>query len=443
MKKIMYAWLLAMMLSTQSFAAEQKKDKKPESMAVEIDALEEKKPQVSSFTLDEAINKALEKSPRMQASQSVVDAAKGSIQQAGLYTNPSIGVEAENVAGGGQYSGIDSAEITYGISQTIEIGGKRGARQNVANRELEIAGKEYLASGLDLIRDVSNAYNEAVAAKESLELVQEQRALAKDVLKTVTGRVNEAASPLIQKSRAEVEYASSAITLDKAQKRYELALKNLETLTGVPIGNLDVENFYKTTEPLKSKADKSLNPDFTKLDLSIEKAGALAELEEANAIPDPSVSLGVRDFRDTNDQAFVLGVSIPIPLFNANQGNIARARSEVTRIEADKKQAELDYSIKLANAESNMASSYVRIKTLKNDVTPSAKDAFSLAKQGYKLGRFSYMEVLDAQRSLFDVKNQYLDALKEYHASEAEIERLTAKHLDKFETKKIEVTENE
>ncbi len=430
-----------MMLPAQSFAVESK-EKEPESIKKEIDALE-KKSVTPSFTLEDAVSKALENSPRIRASQSVIDAAKGGVTQAGLYTNPSIGVDAENIAGTDQYSGINSAEITYGVSQTIEIGGKRVARQNVAERELAIAGKEYLANGLNLIRDVELAYNEAVAAKEGLELVQEQRKLSKDVLKTVTGRVNEAASPLIQKSRAEVEYASSAITLDKAQKRYELALKNLETLTGVPAGNLDTESFYKAEEPLKAKADKTLNPDFTKLDLSIEKAAAYAELEEANAIPDPSVNLGVRDFRDTNDQAFVLGVSIPIPVWNSNQGNIARARSEVTRIEADKKQAELDYSIKLANAESEMASSYVRIKTLKGDVTPSAKEAFKLAQQGYKLGRFSYMEVLDAQRSLFDVKNQYLDALKDYHAANAEIERLTAKHLDKLENKKTEVTANE
>lgn len=395
-----------------------------------------------SFTLDEAVNKALENSPRLQSSRSSVEAAKGGILQAGVYTNPSIGVEAENVAGGGQYSGIDSAEITYGVSQVIEIGGKRGARQNIANTELELAGNEYLVNGLDLIRDVSNAYNEAVAAKESLELVKEQRALAKDVLKTVTGRVNEAASPLIQKSRAEVEYASSAITLDKAQKRYDLALKNLATLTGTPSGNLDTENFYKATPPLKNEGLKE-TPELTKLDLSLERSKALAELEEANSIPDPSVSLGVRDFRDTNDQAFVLGISIPIPVFNSNQGNIARARSEITRIEADKKQAELDQDIKLANAESEMASSYVRLKTLKNEVTPPAKEAFSLAKQGYKLGRFSYIEVLDAQRSLFDVKNQYLDALKDYHASNAEIERLTAKHLDKLKNKEIEVSKYE
>lgn len=414
----------------------QSPDAKP-SDSIELLEIPKSAAAESGLTLEKAIAKALAESPRIKSSVSGILSAQGGLTQAGVYTNPSVGIDAEDVAGGGPYKGVDSAQVTFGVSQLIEIGGKRDARQNIASKEVELANQEYKTSALDLIKDVTAAYIEAVAAQENLELAKEQRELAGDVLKNVSHRVNEAAAPLIQRSRADVEYASSAITLDSAQNRSTVALKNLSALIGekVVIPRVESESFYNITKPAKLDLQEQLkqNPDLTKLDLSLERSKALVELEEANAVPDPSINLGVRDYRADKTQALVLGFSIPLPIFNANEGNISKARHEANRLEFDNKQVATNYNAKLANAQTELNSDYIKVKTLKEQITPAAKEAFKLAKEGYNLGRFSYLDVLDSQRTLFGVREQYIEALKDYHLQNAEIERLTAANLNKIE----------
>jgi cobalt-zinc-cadmium efflux system outer membrane protein len=198
---------------------------------------------------------------------------------------------------------------------------------------------------------------------------------------------------------------------------------------------LDTEKFYAVAEPVEASAENlEQSPDANRLNLSLERSKALAKLEEANSVSDPILNLGVRDLKENDSQAFVLGVSIPLQIFDTNSGNIARAKHEVNQLEADNKQAKLDYQIKLNSAESELRSSYLRAKTLKNEIIKSAEEAFKLAKQGYILGRFSYLDVLDTQRTLFDVETQYIESLKDYHFQKTEIERLTAKQMDKLET---------
>ena len=146
------------------------------------------------------------------------------------------------------------------------------------------------------------------------------------------------------------------------------------------------------------------------------------------AIPDPTISAGIRDFRDTGDKAFVAGISFPIPIFNANRGNIERARQELSKTEFDKDTSALSINTNLVKEKSEMETSYQQAVALRDKILPSAEKAFRLSREGYGVGKFPYLEVLDAQRTLFDTREQYLATLKTYHTSRAEVERLTAVH---------------
>ncbi len=432
-------WLLcATILSSQSAFAEDaaKVENTTTAPAVAV-ALPEQK--TSGLTLDAAIAKALAQSPRLQGFGSGVAAAKGEQRQAGAWVNPEVGVQAENVAGQGSYKGFDSAEVTYGVTQEITIGGKISARESIAGKGLEIASLQQQAAALDIIRDVTTAYAEAVAAEENVRLATEQKELAEDVLKSVSVRVGAAAAPLMQKSRAEVERSTATIAQDKAARERTIALKNLAALMGepVPVFTLDHSAFYAATKPDSAALDEKLkaNPDIVRLNASLEQSKGRLDLEKANAIPDPRLSVGVRDFRGSGDQAFVVGVSLPIPVFNANGGNIAKARSEVSRAEQDNQQTTLNTSAELTQARERMENAYLQAETLKTEILPSADKAFRLAREGYGLGRFPYLEVLDAQRSLFGVKQQQIAALKDFHAARASVERLTAAHLAMIQNK--------
>lgn len=388
--------------------------------------------------LDEAIDRALSTSPRLKASIAAVAASRGERRQAGALPNPELSYSKENFRAGPAYKAISPGQNVYGVTQLIEVGGKVAARKDVAERGVEIAGLDSQAVALDLIRDVTVAYADAVATEESVRLAAEQKALADDVLKSVSVRVEAAASPLIQQSRAEVERSSALVALEGAKRERTIARKTLATLlgSGDTSFKLDKKPFFSIAKP-KTRADAERlknNPDLLKLSTSLEQSRARLDLERANAVPDPRLSAGLIEIGSVRDKALVVGVSLPIPVFNANRGNIERAQAEVARTEQENRSVALSLGADLTRAEQQMESAYAQAHALEAQILPSAQRAFSLAREGYVMGRFAYLEVLDAQRALFGVKQQRIAALRAYHAARADLDRLVAYHGDKLGT---------
>lgn len=382
-------------------------------------------------TLENAVQRAVAHSPLLKASMAALGASQGERRQAGMWVNPEASVDAENVGGQGPYRGLSSAEVTYGVSQLIEIGGKRSARFKVADQGVTLAGFDQEAARLDLIRDVHLAYIDAIAAQEQITLMREQKELAEEVMKTVNQRVNAAREPLIQKSKAQVTLSSSAIALDKAERQLIAAKKKLAAYWGNPSESYGLDSaalFNLSAPPPLATTDASWknNPDFARFDAEINKSRAALELEQANAIPDPRISAGFRDFRDSGDHAFVVGVSLPIPVWNRNQGNIDKARHELARTESNKEAVALTISAELTRAQAELETAYHQAAALKDTILPAAKKAFALSREGYGIGKLSYLEVLDAERTLYETRAQYQDALRDYHKQRAEMERLTA-----------------
>jgi cobalt-zinc-cadmium efflux system outer membrane protein len=385
-----------------------------------------------TITLEYAIRQALERSPVLKSSQAAADASKGAQRQAGAFPNPDLGIEADNVGGAGTYRGFDSAEVTLGVTQLVEIGGKRSARQARADHEHAIAHAELAAARLDLIRDVKIAYVEAVAAGAAVALAEKEKSLASEILQNVTKRVNAAAEPLFQKSKSEVALATSEIALDKARRDYTIARKRLAALwgSGDTDFSLDSSRFFELTQPQRPPAVRRFadNPMLLRWQAEVARSEAGYALEQANAIPDPRLSAGVKEFRATDERALVVGVSIPIPVFDRNGGNIARARSEVTKAASGKRSAEITLDTELTRSQQELENAYREAQVLKTRIIPSAEEAYRLSRQGYGAGKFPYLEVLDAQRTLVGARAQYNDSLKTYHSKYAEVERLTASY---------------
>ncbi len=385
-------------------------------------------------TLDMAVQKALANSPRLRASAAVMAASKGERSQAGAWVNPDISAEAENVGGKGPYRGLQSAEVTYGVSQLVEIGGKRSARIGMAEQGVTLAGFDNETARLDLVRDVQLAYADAIAAQEQIKITTEQQELAKEVLSVVSQRVGAAREPMIQKSKAEVALSTSTIAHDRAERALATSKRVLASLWGGADDPYELDNaaFFTIAKPLPLAGATGAwknNPDFARFDAELARSRAALDLEKANSVPDPRISAGVRDFRESNERAFVVGLSLPIPVFNLNRGNIEKARQEVTRTESLKDNAALSLSSELTRAQAELDMAYYQAVTLKDTILPAAQKAFALSRQGYGEGKFSYLEVLDAQRTLFETRSGYQAALRDYHRGRADVERLTATHL--------------
>lgn len=385
------------------------------------------------LALDQAIAWALEKSPLLAASRSRADAATASRSQAGALPNPELSIEAENIYG--DYDGTDDAEITYGLSQLVELPGKRGNRVRMAESEKTRIHYERDAAQLDLIRDVTIAYAELVTAQEELALLEEERALATEVRDSVAAKVDAGKEPPIQKNKAQIELSSSQIALERAGRTLTAKRQALAAMLGGDAGNFAVQKDSLPTpqepQPLESYRPRlALTPDAKGLEANVAQAQAALSFERANAFPDPTLSFGVKEAREDDTQAFVAGVSFPIPVFNMNRAGIARAGHELNATSMDHRGGKLALETALAEMYGDFVSAYREAGVLHTTILPGAEEAFSSARQGYDAGKFGYLEVLDAQRTLFDARRQYNEAVLDYHRQRAAIERLTAVHAD-------------
>lgn len=385
-----------------------------------------------AMSLKQAIERALDNSPRLKSSQASYLARQGERRSASALPNPGIGLDVENVGGSKQLRDSNPRQTTFGVNQLIEIGGKRSARTDIAEQGVTLAQYDNVAARLDLIRDVELAYADAVAAQAQVAIAEDEKKRATAMLKTVKQRVGAAREPLIQQSKAEVTYASAEIGVEQAQKQLITTKKALSVLwQGDENFTLDDAAFYNITPPTKLIASSDTlksNPDFARYENEVLKSKAALDLEKANAIPDPTISAGVRNYEGFGGQTFVVGVSFPIPIFNANRGNIEKARQELSKTEFDKDTSALTLNANLVKEQGELETAYQQAISMKEKILPSAEKAFRLSREGYGVGKFPYLEVLDAQRTLFDTREQYLNTLKNYHRAKAEVERLVAEH---------------
>lgn len=387
------------------------------------------RPKAGPLSLEDAVDRALAASPSLRAASAGIDAARGSERQAGLLPNPELSFEAEDFKGSGQYREFDSAQYAYSVSQEIQLGGKRSARRSIARAEREAAEFGSQATRLELIQAVTIAYFEAAAADRSLALAEELEGIAKRVLNNVNERVKAAREPDIQLAKAEVALATASSARQRAENARDAARQALARYWGDITLSDQISTADLYTLPMPEALDiyqarLSYSPDIVRFTRLRDAREADHRLARAEAVPDPKLSVGFRQYRDTRDDALVAGISIPFPVFNRNQGDIARARAEVVKADSERQQAELDQARALSQAWSQWRSASVDAASLRERILPQGEKAFRLALTAYDTGRFSYLEVLDAQRTLFEARTEQIDALKRLHISRAEVERL-------------------
>ena len=385
------------------------------------------------LSLHEAIKAALDGSPIMGSATAQNEAMKAATSQAGALPNPELSVEAENIGGDGPYEGFDGAEVTYGVSQLIELSGKRAGRAGVAGSEEQKSLYRRDAARLDLIRDVVTAYAAVAAAEEELKILHEEKELAANVYNSVAAKVDAGKEPPIQKNKAGIELSSSTIALERAERSVETARKVLANLMGGQTNNFvispDTLPDMKQPDGIATYAAMlDSSPDVLMYDANIGTAQSNLSLEKANAVPDPTINFGVRDFREDKEQAFVAGVSFPLPVFDMNRAGVRRAGHEYNAAMLDKAQAKLSAEMELARSYEAIANAYREHQVLKETVLTGAQEAFDVAREGYSAGKFGYLEVLDAQRTLFDARKQSTQSMLDYYRELAVIDRLTAIH---------------
>ncbi|MDW3094692.1 MAG: TolC family protein [Gammaproteobacteria bacterium] len=385
---------------------------------------------VDLLTIENAIGRALEFTPRLQSAASRMDAAQGAQLQASLLPNPELAFEAENFSGNDDFGSTNSAEYTLSLNQKIELGGKRDARKQVAQASYAVAQEGLSIERLNIIKDVHSAYVNVLANTQSVKLAIEQEQLAKDILANVSKRVQSAAESAIQQSKAEVTVANSLILREQTNQQLQIARHNLAKLWGESSfdDSLNHQYLFQLDEPMTyevylERLDEL--PDVQQFIHQKSQMDSLFDLANTEKIVDPVVSIGVRRFEEGSDNAFLVGVSVPLQIFNKNQGNIAQAQAESLQAQSDAQQFELNLKQALFENWQTWKTAFMEAAHMKTKLIPAAEQSFHLAQSAYNRGRFTYLEVLDAQRTLIEAQNQYLSTLRNYHTARINVKRLT------------------
>ena len=390
------------------------------------------------ITLRKALALALMHNPQLNAYSWDVRVSQARQLQAALWPNPKLEVEVEEVGGPGDRSGFDAAETTIALSQLIEMGGKNRKRVKVASLEKKLAGFDYQAKKLDVFTDVTKAFIEVLAAQQRLKLTKEIMRSSEELVGTVARRVDAGKDSPLEKTKAAVAYSNVKIQHQKAKQNLEFARKKLaSTWAGQKPKFENVEGNLDSLAPLPSIDQLtyliSQNPDIARQFLEIDKGKASLELEKANAISDIKLSGGMQRFSETDDNAIVFGISIPLPIANRNQGRRMEAAYKLAGAREKQRAARTRIQMKLVKAYQLLSNSHTEATELDKNVLQAAQSVFEASKTAYTQGKRDYLHVLDAQRTLFEAKAQYIEALSAYYKARTDVERLIGQRIDTIE----------
>lgn len=392
------------------------------------------KDSAAPLTLSQALALTLKHNPELSAFSHELRAGEATVLQAGVLPNPVLGIEADNLNNDRLRQDGDRTTAIQ-IGQLIELGGKRAARIRIAEAGRDLANWDYEAKRIDVLSRVSQHFIDTMAAQQARELAAESLKLAQNVAAAVARRVQAGKVSPIEETKARLALSAAQIEAEQAERQLAAARRNLSSMWGnaapaftSAAGDLESLSALPGYEQLADRIRNS--PDLARWSTEINQRQAAIDAEKAKAIPDITVSVGKRRFSQFEDYAYMVGLSIPLPLFDRNRGGILAAHRQLDRAMDEQRAAENRLLAELAQNFQRLSAIRAEIATLRNDILPGARSAYEGATKGYQLGKFGILDVLDAQRSLFQARSQHLKALADYHRGSNDLERLIGGPLD-------------
>ncbi|MBA3049910.1 MAG: TolC family protein [Alphaproteobacteria bacterium] len=361
------------------------------------------------ITLAEALARAAATSPTLAAAEADVAAAEGRARQSGFRPNPELGVEVENFAGTGAFSGLRDAETTVSVGQRLELGGKRPARQRAAEAQVVAARLRLSVARADLLKDVRDAYAEAFADSRRVELAREQFLRAENLQTIATELVDAGREPPLRALRARTAAFEAVARVRAAEAEYGQAQRALAALWGgaddlpEPVAPMDEAVPAVVVDPAEAL-------DVRLAEAEVASSVAVVARERTLSRPDVTVSVGARQFRGSDDTALVVGASLPIGIFDRNQGNIAAANAERMGAEARRNAALAQAIRRTRDAQAALRTAEARLIFLETRAEPEAIEAVRIAREGFSAGRFTLLDVLDAEEALNTVQSELITA---------------------------------
>jgi cobalt-zinc-cadmium efflux system outer membrane protein len=386
------------------------------------------------LSLRAVLSLAIARSPELQSFSWEIRARDARALQAGRLPNPQLHTELEDVGGSGNRVGFEETETTVRLSQLIELGGKRGKRQNLAQLGRALATWDYEGKRLHVLGETSKAFIQVLGAQERVALAGELARLASELVRAVGAQVDAGGAPPMESTRANVALGKAEIEKSRAEQELIAARSALAASWGStrPTFSRVVGDLSKLSPPPSSDElfrRLETNPDLARWETELQERRATLSVEQAGRIPDVTVGAGGRHFSDNGDNALVFELSVPLPVFNRNDGAIAEAEHRLSKARADRSAAYVTVHAAVSTASARLTAAYDQAGRLRTRVLPQAEASLAGAVNAYRKGLFRIVDVLDAQRTLFELRADYVASLESYHLLAAEVERLTATPL--------------
>src|SRR5437016_8194794 len=383
-------------------------------------------PEQKTINLEELQRMALQNNPTFRQSAANIQAAEGRKKQSGLYPDPAIGYQGEQIRGGSFHGG----EEGFFVQQDIVLGGKLGLNRKIFDQELKQAQTEGEEQKLRVVTNVRMSYIQALAAQQTLELRQNLSKLANDAVETShqLANVGQADAPDVLESEVEAQQAQLAVTM--AEQNQQRAWKALAAVVGIPrLPLMNLEGRLEDTLPVNADelVEKIVNesPAVRIAELGVKRAEAALARAKREPIPDVQIRGGMQQNGELLSAPSGKAVGLQgfadvggrIPIFNRNQGNIATAKADAERTKREVERVKLVLRERAASVVQTYTYSQTAVERDKNQMIPRAQKAYEMYTKKYQEMAAAYPQVLISQRTLMHLEVSVITALKTFTTS--------------------------
>src|SRR5882757_826735 len=372
--------------------------------------------------------------PTLKQANAFVRRSQEQARQAGLYPNPSVGYQGEQIRGG-SYGGGEQGGF---VQQTVVLGGKLGLRRGIYEQQkrsdqIGVEEQTYRVHG-----DVQQAFYDALTAQATVQLRQRLLGVALDAVETVhqLANVGQADAPDILQTEVETEQAK--VDYVTAQRQYLQAFRTLSALAGkgdLPVSLLQGELEKAPDLNAEQMVDSIVADSPTVKRAQQEAAVAQARLKDAKreSVPDLQLRAGEQyngeqvsqnPTKAAGAQSFA-SAGVNIPLWNRNQGNVEAAKAEIERANQDVLREQLYLRQQAAPLAQSYLSAQFEADRYKTQLIPRAARAYELYLKKYQNMAQAYPQVLVSQRTFFQLQISYLVALHDVWKSAIALENYT------------------
>lgn len=385
----------------------------------------------NAITLQQALDASLRHNPQLGSYSFRRAALAGARETARLRPETQVQVDVENIGGSGNYSGVDAAELTLSFASLLELNGQRASRIAATSARQQQLASEQRVALLDVVAAVTSQFVNLLAAQERVRLAQEAQQLAHNLVTSLTKRVQAGSTPQAELMRARAAQAHTQIAVDNAQASARSAALQLSAYwaDASPAFTQARGDLFALTNPgslldwqrqLDNNPDLRLLADTTRL--------RTAELRSAQAEGKATMGwrAGIRHWQDTDEQALVLGVDIPLASGRRARGALQTALAEQDAAQFNEDSAKIQLEARLNQTYSAHRQAWREVQSLREQVLPLMQDANRATAHAFEQGRYSSLELAMAQRELLDARAELIDAALYAHQTRIELERLTA-----------------